>query len=88
MSMKIKYSKDALKFLAKVRKSVVRNIREAINGLTVIPPEGDIKALQGYNDGRYRLRVGKYRVIYRYDIDNELKILYIIDIGSRGDIYK
>ncbi len=43
--------------------------------------------MQGYNDGRLRLRVGKYRVIYRYDVDNELKILYIIDIGSRGDIY-
>lgn len=53
-----------------------------------MPPEGDIKILQGYDDGRMRLRVGKYRIIYRYDIDNQLKILYIIDIGSRGDIYK
>ena len=86
--MKIKYSKDALKFLAKAEKGVVKNIREAINGLTLTPPEGDIKTMQGYKDGRMRLRVGKYRVIYRYDVDNELKILYIIDIGSRGDIYK
>lgn len=86
--MKVKYSKDALKFLAKVQKPIAQSIREAINGLALTPPEGDIKAMQGYNDGRMRLRVGKYRVIYRYDIDNELKILYIIDIGSRGDIYK
>lgn len=86
--MTIKYSKDALKFLAKVQKPVAVNIREAIKGLTLTPPEGDIKVMQGYNDGRMRLRVGKYRVIYRYDIDNQLKILYIIDIGSRGDIYK
>ena len=86
--MKIKYSKDALKFLAKVQKSIALNIREAINGLTLDPPEGDIKPMQGYNDRRMRLRVGKYRVIYRYDIDNELEVLYIIDIGSRGDIYK
>ena len=86
--MNIKYSKDALKFLAKMEKNIVRNIRDAINGLTLTPPEGDIKVMQGYKDGRMRLRVGKYRVIYRYDVDNELKILYIIDIGSRGDIYK
>ena len=86
--MNIKYSKDALKFLAKMEKNIVKNISEAINGLTLTPPEGDIKAMQGYKDGRMRLRVGKYRVIYRYDVDNELKILYIIDIGSRGDIYK
>ena len=86
--MKVRYSKDALKFLAKVQKPIAQSIREAINGLTLTPPEGDIKVMQGYNDGRMRLRVGKYRDIYRYDIDNELKILYIIDIGSRGDIYK
>ena len=86
--MNIKYSKDALKFLAKMEKNIVKNIREAINGLTLTPPEGDIKAMQGYKDGRMRLRVGKYRVIYHYDVDNELKILYIIDIGSRGDVYK
>lgn len=86
--MTIKYSKEALKFLAKVQKPVAVNIREAIKGLSLTPPEGDIKVVQGYNDGRMRLRVGKYRVIYRYDIDNQLKILYIIDIGSRGDIYK
>ena len=86
--MKVIYSRDALKFLAKKQKTIVQNIREAINGLTLSPPEGDIKVMKGYNDGRLRLRVGKYRVIYRYGIDNELKILYIIDIGSRGDIYK
>lgn len=85
--MKIKYSKDALKFLAKVQKNIALNIRDAINGLTSEPPEGDIKLMQGIKD-TYRLRVGKYRVIYRYDVDNQLKILYIIDIGSRGDIYK
>ena len=44
--------------------------------------------MQGYNDGTMRLRVGKYRVIFRYDKDGALEILYIIDIGSRGDIYK
>ena len=71
-----------------MEKNIVKNIREAINGLTLTPPEGDIKAMQGYKDGRMRLRVGKYRVIYHYDVDNELKILYIIDIGSRGDVYK
>lgn len=72
----------------KTQKSYVTTIRNAITGLTNIPPEGDIKPMQGYSDGRHRLRVGKYRVIYRYDIDGQDKVLYIIDIGSRGDIYK
>lgn len=44
--------------------------------------------MQGYKDGRHRLRVGKYRVIYRYTQEGELDILLVMDIGSRGDIYK
>ncbi len=38
----IKYSKDALKFLAKLDKKSVSRIREAIFGLTATPPIGDI----------------------------------------------
>lgn len=52
------------------------------------PPQGDIKLLQGYSDGRKRLRVGKYRVIYNYLPSGEIEILLIINIDSRGDIYK
>lgn len=51
------------------------------------PPKGDIKTLQGYTDGRQRLRVGKYRIIYNF-LGSEIEILYIFDVDSRGDIYK
>ena len=33
----------------------------------------------------FRLRIGKYRAIFTYDIKN--KIIKIIDMDSRGDIY-
>lgn len=85
--MIIQYSKSSLKFLGKLDKKSVDRIREAINGLTRTPPEGDIKPMQGYTDGRKRLRVGSWRVIYRVDTDNRVEILLIIDIGNRGDIY-
>ena len=39
-------------------------IKEAIEGLTLTPPKGNIKPMQGYKDGRFRLRVGDYRIIY------------------------
>ena len=86
--MQIKYSRDALKFLAKLDPKAVNRIRTAIQGLAKSPPEGDIRPLQGYSDGRKRLRVGGWRVIYRCDRDGELEVLLIIDIGSRGDVYK
>lgn len=44
--------------------------------------------MKEYSDGRKRLRVGSWRVIYRIYDDTEVEILYIIDIGNRGDIYK
>ncbi len=92
--MKVKYSRKALKFLSKQERATVLRIRYAIDGLTKVPPIGDIKPMQGYHDGTMRLRVGGFRIIYKCssEIDNNCKenveILLIIEIGNRGDIYK
>lgn len=86
--VKIRYSKDAIKFLSKLDKKSVARIREAIKGLTLNPPVGDIKPMNGYDDGRKRLRVGSFRVIYKNEFDNIVEIIFVIDIGNRGDIYK
>lgn len=86
--IKIRYSKDALKFLSNLDKKSVGRIREAITGLTYNPPVGDIKIMQGYKDGRKRLRVGSWRIIYRHEHEDVVEIIFVIDIGNRGDIYK
>lgn len=86
--MKIKYSKAALKFLSKLEKKSVSRITSAIQGLTLTPPEGDIKPLRGCSNGEMRLRVGGWRVIYCYAEEQTVTILLVLDIGNRGDIYK
>ena len=86
--MEIRYAKSAVKALESLDRPTKARIRAGIYGLTQKPPLGDIKAMQGYHDGRFRLRVGKYRIVYRYGMESQLEILYIMDIGSRGDIYK
>ena len=86
--MLIRYSKNALKFLGKLDRKSVERIREGIAGLTCDPPQGDIKLLQGYSDGRKRLRIGSWRVIFRVDSEGEIEVLLIMSIGNRGDIYK
>ena len=86
--MKIVYKKKAVKAIEKMTRNIKQRIKSAIEGLALSPPQGNIKPLQGYKDGRFRLRVGDYRIIYKYDTDGKLQILVIMDIGSRGDIYK
>ena len=46
-----------------------------------------IKTLKG-SKNELRLRAGKYRVIYEYLEDGEIKILMVNKIDSRGDVYK
>lgn len=86
--IRIKYSKDAIKFLSKLDKKSVKRIRMAIEGLADTPPVGDIKPLQGFSDGRKRLRVGTWRIIYKQESELFIEIIFVIDIGNRGDIYK
>ena len=86
--MEIQYEKAAVKYLKGLQKPQRDLILDAIEKLTHKPAEGDIKKMSGYKDGRYRLRVGKYRIIYKDLTNNEIEVLCIMDVGSRGDIYK
>ena len=78
------FSKQAAKALSRMDAPTKQRIRKGISEI----PRGDIKPLQGYSDGRQRLRIGQYRIIFKNVVDNGAPTLYIMDIGSRGDIYK
>ena len=78
MKMKIVYSKSSLKFLKKQDTDIQKRIIDAIEKI----PVGDIKKLRGTDI--FRLRVGDFRVLY--DVNGV--VVAIIDIGSRGQIYK
>jgi mRNA interferase RelE/StbE len=58
-------------------------IKTALYDLSREPPEGDIKPLSGQK-GYFRLRVGKYRVLFRYE-DNTI---FVTNIDPRGQVYK
>lgn len=80
--MTILFSKAALKTLKKYDKKTVLRILEAIEKL---PDEGDIKKYHSNElPPLFRLRVGKYRIIFQI-LENEIKI---IKMDTRGDIYK
>lgn len=45
------------------------------------------KPLQGNLKGRYRFRVGDYRVVFRVNPDGKLFVLYVLAVKHRKDVY-
>ena len=81
MTYKISIKRKAQKFIDKQEKTQQVRLYKAIYKL----PAGDIKRMKAY-ENMYRLRVGKYRIIFEW-IENQL-IIDVMDADSRGDIYK
>jgi len=87
-SYRIEIAKYAQKQLRCLPVRVQENIAEKIAILGNNPGnhELDIKRLMNNPSGRFRLRVGSYRVIFNRD--DTLRIIQIIRIGHRKLIYK
>lgn len=85
MKYKIDIKASALKSLQKIDGDFRKKIRDKIRSLSVDPyAHGSLK-LKG-NDIVYRMRVGKYRVVY--EIHDEKVWVYVINIDHRKDVYK
>jgi mRNA interferase RelE/StbE len=84
----IKYSKQASKTRAKMPKDIAERIGidPELESIAADPTayQGDWKPLQG--SPFWRLREGGWRAICEM-INSEL-IIYVLKIGSRGDVYK
>jgi mRNA interferase RelE/StbE len=81
MSFEIVFSTRAIQYLQRVVKPVRIEILKKIQQLSENPEIG--KPLTNKLKGCYKLRVGKYRVIYTL----EKKIVNITKIGHRKDVY-
>lgn len=87
-SYKVLYKKPALKFISKHKKIGLlfyKAFTEITEDIQLNFQKYDIKRLKG-KENHYRLRIGMYRAIF--EIQKKNVILYVIDIDSRGDIYK
>jgi mRNA interferase RelE/StbE len=84
---KVDLSRNAGHYLERLDRPTQSRIVSALRNLAIDPyaEAVDCKPLAG-RLGEYRLRVGKYRVIY--SIDDGILLISVIDIGSRGDVYK
>ncbi|CAD5958050.1 type II toxin-antitoxin system RelE family toxin [Planktothrix agardhii] len=92
--MKVKFSKNSVKFLNslsdKERERIRHKLKELVSAIEVsglIPfRELDIKNLKGDWKGFLRFRIGKIRLIFKINIEDDELMVYEIDY--RGGVYK
>jgi mRNA interferase RelE/StbE len=82
----IRYSKQAVKTRLKMPEGIAGKIDAELENIANNPTgyKGDWKRLQG--TPFWRLRIGNWRIICEV-IKKELMV-YVLKIGSRGDVYK
>jgi mRNA interferase RelE/StbE len=81
---KIEFKKSAVKELDKVLKSDLKRIIRKISSLEYNPRPSDSKKLS--NSEKYRIRQGRYRVLY--EIVDDILVVYVVKIGHRKDVYR
>lgn len=81
---RIEVKKSAAKELSEIpRKDLIR-ILDRISGLSDDPrPEGSLKLT---NQEKYRLRIGRYRVLY--SIEDNILTVCVVKVGHRKDVYR
>jgi len=77
------FTREAQAQLRAIDRATALRILETIARLGA-SGRGDVEPMQGEWRGCHRLRVGDYRVIFRY-IDDGLEIL---TVGHRSDVYQ
>jgi mRNA interferase RelE/StbE len=83
-SYKIIFNKSVHKDLRPIPKKYVTNILEKILELKKNPRPHRAEKLT--NDQKYRLRIGKYRVLYQ--IEDKIVTVTVVKIAHRKRVYK
>ncbi|SHE79325.1 mRNA interferase RelE/StbE [Atopostipes suicloacalis DSM 15692] len=85
---KLKYSQRFVKQIKKMDKFVQKNIMNwlDLNIQNTNNPKNHGKALVGNHKGKWRYRIGNYRVICV--IEQEQLIVLALEVGHRNKIYK
>jgi mRNA interferase RelE/StbE len=81
----IQYSRQAVKFLKSLDKTLVSRILTKIEKLKYDPISHDSKIVEGYREKLFRVRVGDYRILYEVDYNGN--VIGIIKIDKRSRVY-
>ncbi|MEM1042467.1 MAG: type II toxin-antitoxin system RelE/ParE family toxin [Bacteroidota bacterium] len=84
MSYRVEILRRAAKSLAKLPERDYERVRDAVRALGTDPRPPGCKKLVG-REG-WRIRIGRYRVIY--EIADVVRVVTVLDVGHRKDIYE
>jgi len=85
--MHVKYGNRAAKTLKKMEKAVRDRIMDKMDQYAADPAAFNANVTELRGAGGYRLRVGKYRVLFTIH-DGEARIVFVYAVGHRRDIYE
>ncbi|MFT5516056.1 MAG: mRNA interferase RelE/StbE [Rhodothermales bacterium] len=83
MTYRVEILRRAVKSLKKLPTPEYERVRDAVRSLGEEPRPAGCRKLIG-RDG-WRIRVGQYRVVY--EIEDVIRIVTVLDLGHRKDIY-
>jgi len=81
---KILFKKSVWKDFQSIADKDLKRILKQIQSLSINPRLPGCEKLSGQE--RYRLRQGRYRIIY--SIQDDALTIWVIKIGHRGDVYR
>lgn len=81
----IEYDSDTIKELASLPRQIQQRVVKKINWLTENVELIKHQSLTANWVEFYKLRVGDYRIIYTFDVEE--KLIFIVKIGHRKNIY-
>ena len=80
--MRLSYTEKAIRDLESLPPDTRQRIVEAVERFAE-SGAGDVRALRGQWRGRYRLRVGAWRVVFRINRD-----MVVLRVLHRGQVYR
>lgn len=84
MRYQVSILRRAQKMLADLPGKDYQRVRDSIRNLAKEPRPSGCSKLSGRSG--WRIRIGNYRVIY--EIDDQERVVTVLDVGHRRDIYR
>jgi len=83
----LKFSNKSAKFIKRLNNKDKERVKVKINDLCSNPfPHDCVRVERHKNHKVFRVRVGKFRILY--EVYNEENLIVIINVDNRGRVYK